>query len=405
MHTEITYNEHTLQAEEDHSVNRAKKLILCILFIMGLAVAQAMAETGPSGSDALRMEERISGLMEDMTLEEKVYQLFIVTPETVAGVERATKATGATQKGLTKYPVGGIIYFSANIVNESQITQMIANSQAFAKEKRGIGLFIAVDEEGGSIARVAGKLQTAKIDSMKKVGQRGDPKEAYEIGAAIAGDISPLGFNLDFAPVADVIIDGRNTEIGSRSFGSDPVLVSAMVEQVVKGLQENGVMATLKHFPGHGSTTDDSHKGTAATSRTISEMEQAEFLPFQAGIGAGAEFVMISHLTALEIDRDHPASLSKSIVTGLLREKLQFDGLVITDALKMRAVSGIYSSGEASVLALQAGVDVLLMPVNLVKAVQGILAAVESGRLSNERIEESVRRILCVKWKYGLLSP
>ena len=381
------------------------RMIVCIFLLSCFSYAWAGAENSTVGDDIMLMENRISDLLNSMTLEEKVYQLFIVKPESVAGVEKATKATEATQKGFSKYPVGGIVYFSTNIVKESQIKQMIASSQVYAKEKRGIGLFIAVDEEGGSIARVANNLETTKIDSMKKVGQRGDPSEAYQIGATIAGDISKLGFNLDFAPVADVIIEGRNTEIGSRSFGKDPSLVSAMVSQLVRGLQDNGVIGTLKHFPGHGSTIDNSHDGASITTRTLDDMEQTEFLPFQEGISAGVEFVMMSHLTAVEIDKEYPASLSQRIVTGILREKLNFEGVIITDALKMNAVSDSYTSDEAAVLALQAGVDVLLMPVNLSKAAGGILDAVEIGRISQDRIDESVRRILRVKWKYGLISP
>ena len=351
------------------------------------------------------MEGRIDALLSSMTLDEKIYQLFIVEPEAVAGVKTATKATEATRNGLKKYPVGGIVYFADNIVKEKQIKEMILNSQAYASGKLGIGLFIAVDEEGGTVSRVARKLDTTRFETMEEIGLRGDANEAYAVGATIAGDISRLGFNLNFAPVADVIIDRANTEIGTRSFGADPTQVSAMVGQVVKGLQENGVMATLKHFPGHGSTTDDSHKGESITTRTLAEMEQTEFLPFQAGIAAGAEFVMMSHLTAVEIDGDSPASLSKIIITELLRDKLGFEGLVITDSLQMKAIADLHSSGETAVRALEAGVDMLLMPVSLSGAAKGIQKAVDSGRLTEERIDRSVRRILRAKWEYGLIKP
>lgn len=351
------------------------------------------------------MESRIVSILKSLTLEEKIYQLFIVEPEAVAGVKTATKATEATRKGLNKYPVGGIVYFADNIASEEQIKEMIANSQAYAAKKRGIGLFIAVDEEGGTVSRVAGKLNTTRFEPMEVIGARGDAQEAYTVGAAIAGDISRLGFNLDFAPVADVIIDSANTEIGSRSFGTDPAQVSVMVGQVVKGLQDNGVMATLKHFPGHGSTTANSHEGESISTRTLTQMEQAEFLPFQEGMEAGAEFVMISHLTAVEIDKESPASLSKTIITDILRDKLGFEGLVITDSLQMKAVANLNSSGETAVRALEAGADVLMMPVNLSDAARGIRKAVDSGRLTEERIDESVQRILNIKWEYGLIEP
>lgn len=374
----------------------AALLLLCMPpFSHAQAASLNPAETLASKADAL---------LAQMSPDEQIYQLFIVKPEAVAGVEVATRATLATQTGLKKYPVGGIVYFSDNLVKEKQVKEMIANAQGFAKAAHGIGLFIGVDEEGGSVARVAQKLGTTRFGTMKSIGARGDEQEAYDLGATIARDISGLGFNLDFAPVADVIIDGRNTEIGARSFGRDPVLASKMVSQVVRGLQENGIISTLKHFPGHGSTTDNSHYTTSITDRTLAQMEQAEFLPFQAGIGAGAAFVMISHLTAVNIDDTSPASLSKAVITDILREKLGYEGLVITDALTMKAVSGKYTSGEAAVRAIQAGADVLLMPASLSGAVKGIQKAVKDGRLAPERIAQSVRRILLVKLKYGLIA-
>jgi beta-N-acetylhexosaminidase len=370
--------------------------------MFGLSGAFISAGAEPSANT---VNQQVDELISQMTLHDKICQLFIMKPEDVAGVKIATKATKATRNGLTKYPVGGIVYFSDNIVNEDQVKALISNSQSFAMDKLGIGLFIAVDEEGGTIARVAEKLNTTRFEPMGVIGLRGDEKEAYAMGAAIAQDIARLGFNLNFAPVADVIIDQANTEIGSRSFGTDPELVSKMVIQVVKGLQENGVMATLKHFPGHGSTTADSHKGTSVTIRTLEEMEQVEFLPFIAGMNAGADMVMISHLTAASIDETSPASISKTIITGILREKLGFEGIVITDALMMKAISDLYPPEEAAVRALEAGADMLLMPVSLPDAVKGIKTALDSGRLTQERIDQSVRRILFAKCKYGLITP
>jgi beta-N-acetylhexosaminidase len=378
-----------------------KKAVTCLICTFLLMASGCFAKASAEED----MESRIDSILKSMTLEEKIYQLFIVEPEAVADVKTATKATEATRKGLNKYPVGGIVYFADNIAAEEQIKKMIANSQAYAAKKRGISLLIAVDEEGGTISRVADKLNTTRFEPMEVIGARGDAREAYTVGATIAGDISRLGFNLDFAPVADVIMDSANTEIGSRSFGTDPALVSDMVGQVVKGLQENGVMATLKHFPGHGSTTANSHEGESISTRTLFEMEQAEFLPFQEGMAAGAEFVMMSHLTAVEIDKESPASLSKTIITDILRDKLGFEGLVITDSLQMKAAADLNSSGETAVRELEAGVDVLLMPVNLYDAARGIEKAVDSGRLTEERIDESVRRVLNVKWEYGLIEP
>ena len=384
-------------------VRKAFCWLLCAMMILLCTLPSANAAS-VSEDEAEAMKSKADALLAQMSLDEMICQLFIVKPEAVAGVKLATKATQATQKGLAKYPVGGIIYFGHNLVTKGQVKKMIANSQSFAKKTHGIGLFIGVDEEGGSVTRVARKLGTTRFGSMKSIGTRGDEKEAYDLGAAIAVDISSLGFNLNFAPVADVIINGKNTEIGARSFGTDPALVSKMVRQVVKGLQDNGVISTLKHFPGHGSTIANSHYTTSITDRTLEQMEQTEFLPFQAGIDAGAEFVMISHLTAVNIDDTSPASLSQTIITGLLRDKLKYEGLIITDSLIMEAVAGKYSSGESAVRAIAAGADMLLMPVSLSGAVKGIKQAIKDGRLTEARIAQSVRKILLVKLKYGLIA-
>ena len=234
---------------------------------------------------------------------------------------------------------GGIIYFSTNLVSTDQVTEMIQNIQTYSKEATGRGLFIGVDEEGGTVARVADTLGTTQFDDMSVYGESGDTAEAYNIGSTQAKELSALGFNVNFSPVADVLTNEDNTVVKERSFGSDPDLVSGMVTQVVKGLTDGGMLCAPKHFPGHGSTGGDTHDGFASSDRTLEELEACDFKPFEAAIAAGAPMVMVGHMTMTAIDEDSPASLSHEIVTGLLREQLGYDGIIITDALNMDAIT------------------------------------------------------------------
>ena len=344
----------------------------------------------------LLIGQKAEKIKNKMTLDEKIYQLFFVTPESITGVKTVTQAGDTTKKALKSYPVGGIIYFSANIKTCSQVSDMISKTQSYSKTP----LFIGVDEEGGRVARISGNPQMGfeKIDAMEKIGKTGDPKKSYAVGKKIAANISPLGFNVDFAPVADIITNPKNTEIGDRSFGKDPELVSRMIEQQVLGLQAHGIGAALKHFPGHGSTQADTHKGYSESFRTLKELRATEFLPFQAGIQAGADFVLMSHMSLVHVNKSKiPASLSKKIVTDILKTELSFNHLVITDSLSMGAITSRYTSAQTAVMALEAGVDMLLMPKNLKDAFAAIKAAVASGKISEKRIDESVLKILQVK--------
>ena len=353
--------------------------------------------TEVSGGEEL--EKKIQAQISEMSLEEKIYQLFFVTPESLTGVDMVTQAGDATKTALEQYPVGGIIYFSQNIENEEQITTMTSNSQSYSK----IPLFIGVDEEGGSlVARIANNpnFQVSTFPDMKEIGASGDPSKAYEVGSSIGSYLKKYGFNMDFAPDADVLINPENTAIGSRSFGSDPQLVSQMVAEEVRGLEEQNVTAVLKHFPGHGSTAEDSHNGAAVVNRSLDELRSAEFLPFEAGIQAGADVIMVGHLQVPQvIPDDTPASLSSVMITDILRNELGFDGLVITDSLSMGAVTEYYTSAEAAVMCIQAGGDMLLIPEDFHQAYQGVLDAVNNQTLSEERINESLTRILRVKYK------
>ncbi len=349
------------------------------------------------------VKEKAKAVLSEMTLEERLYQLFIVAPEQLTGAKNVTKANESIKAALEKFPVGGIIFFSNNIVSRNQCVDMISNMQSYNK----LGLFISVDEEGGKVVRIGNKasMGMAAFPSMGSIGSLDDVSKAYEVGFTIGSEIKELGFNLDFAPVADVFSNPLNTVIGDRAFGRDPEKVASMLAACVRGFGDTEVFCTLKHFPGHGDTEADSHHGAVQTTKTLEELRQCELIPFRAGIEAGAPFVMVGHINTPEITtEDMPASLSKEIIKGILREELEFDGVVITDSMSMKAITNQYSSAEAVVKALQAGADIILMPENLQDAIEGIQGALTTGGLTEDRINESVLRILEMKILGGIIA-
>lgn len=346
----------------------------------------------------------VESMLTDMTLDEKIHQLFIITPEALTGFGQVTQFGDASKQALDEHPVAGLIYFSANLEDAAQTRDMLTSTQDYAKEATGMGMFLAVDEEGGTVARVADNLGTTAMESMQTYGERGNKEEAFTVGSTIGNDIHGFGFNLDFAPVADVnLCDGN--ELGDRIFSDDPALVGDMVAGVTQGLQSTGVAATLKHFPGLGAEDGNAHTDDAIViDRSLDELRAEEFVPFQIGIEAGADFVMVSHQIVTGIGDDVPASLSKIVCTDLLRSELGFDGIIITDSFQMNTISGSHTSAEAAVMAIQAGVDIVLMPENFEEALQGVHNAVENGDISEQRIDESVRRVLAEKEKLGLIA-
>ena len=354
----------------------------------------------PSEQETISVQQQIDSCLEDMTLEEKVAQLFIIQPEAILDVGTAVAAGDATREAINQNPVGGFIYFGDNLQSKEQTQEMLKNVQTYSMERTGFPAFLSVDEEGGTVARVAGtgNFDIPKIGDMADIGAAGDVDAAKQVGEDIGSYLAELGFNLDFAPVADVWSNPENTVIRDRSFGNDPELVSDMAIAVSDGLEEKGILSTYKHFPGHGATSADTHKGYAYTDKTLEELEACELIPFQRCIADGAKIIMAAHISVPNVTGDDtPTSLSKTMVTDILREKMGYTGLVVTDAMNMGAITEEYTSAEAAVKALQAGVDVVLMPENYQQAYQGVLDAVADGTLTEERIDESVTRILTVK--------
>lgn len=343
-------------------------------------------------------------VLDGMTLEQKVGQMFMVTPEALTGVSTMTEVGNGTRNAIKEVPVGGIIYFAKNMTSQKQMKKIISSTQDYAVEACGIGLFTAVDEEGGDVARCAQKLGTTKFENMAHYGKENDSKTAYKIGSTIGKDLKALGFNVDFAPVADVNICSSN-ELGERIFSDDPNVVANMASYVVKGLQDEGVCATLKHFPGLGAEKGNTHtNSTVVIERSLEELRQTEFIPFAEGINAGADFVLVGHQTVTGFDDDLPCDLSYKAVTEMLRGELGFEGIAITDSQQMNTISKVYTSGEAAKLSIKAGIDIILMPVDYREAVNAVCEAVRSGEIPEKRIDESVMRILRKKYDLGLLK-
>lgn len=340
------------------------------------------------------VDETLAG----MTLHEKVCQMMFVTPEELTGEDGVTVAGDATRQALENYPVGGIVYFAKNLESQDQVKEMIDNSQKYSS----IGLFVATDEEGGVVNRLMDTVGTTYIGSMYYYKDDGD-ETAYENAYTIANDMSALGFNLDFAPVADVWSNPDNTVIGERAYSDDYAQAAELVGNAVKGFNDGGVMCTLKHFPGHGDTAEDSHYSSAYVHRTKEEIMADEMQPFRSGIEAGAEFVMVGHLIVPDID-EVPATLSYKIATGILRDELKFEGVAITDSFEMESIADNYSVDDAVVMSVKAGMDMILQPKDMASAVNSIEQAVADGELSEDRIDESVRRILTLKESRGLLK-
>ena len=324
-------------------------------------------------------------------------------PEDEAALAAAKLAGEATKAAIESQPVGGLVYFAKNLENRAQTVTLLENSQSYSK----IPLFLGVDEEGGTVSR----LKTSGLDidtgvgTMQSIGQTADPAAAYAAGQEIAGNLHALGFNLDFAPVTDVS-SGKNAAIGSRSFGTDPELCASMAGIISNALTDGGVIPCLKHFPGYGGATADDHEGSVTVDKTLEELESCDLIPYRRLLaGQNVPFIMVTHLSYPALTGgDTPADLSSEIVTDLLRNKLGYSNVIITDSHQMASITDHYTSAEAAVAAIAAGCDMVLMPEDLQEAFDGLKAAVEDGTLTEARIDESVRRILTVKAAYGLLK-
>ena len=343
-----------------------------------------------------------------MTLREKVGQLFVIRPdqlETSLSPDKihdprkfgVKSISPLMRKTLKQYPAGGFAVFGKNFDSPVQLRRYTQDLKSLCK----IPPVMAIDEEGGQISRIANHkgFKVRKYESMSAIGKSGHVKEA---ASYIASYLKDYGFNLNFAPVADVNTNPENIVIGDRSFSSDPKKAAPMVVNYMKGLHEEGIAACIKHFPGHGDTSGDSHKGYVETSKSWEELLNCEMITFKAAIKAGAPLIMTAHVSLPKVIGDKtPGTLSSLILTGKLRGELGYKGIIITDAMGMGAISQHYDPAQSAVMCLKAGADIILMPENLPLAFEAVLKAVEDGTLSEERIDESVSRVLALKQSLG----
>lgn len=381
------------------------------------AAALALAATGSvpaqaaPESDAPGQNARVAAATRFMSLEEKVGQLFF---QNVYGSDATTPdvrniplyGVASPAEVVQKYHLGGVIYFAwtDSVKNPTQITGL---SNGLQKAAIGSGahvpLMIATDQEQGVVTRI-GPPATQFPGSMA-LGAGRSVDDARTAAAITGQELKAMGINTNFAPVADVNVNALNPVIGTRSFSSDPTLVSSMVAAQVKGYQKDaGIIATAKHFPGHGDTATDSHTGIPIITHTKAQWQQIDAPPFKAAIKAGVNMIMSGHLVVPALDPSgDPATLSRPILTDILRKELGYKGVIITDSLGMQGVRDKYGDGEVAVRAVLAGVDNLLMAPDMDAAYNAVLAAVESGRISERRLNESVARILLLKLKQGIL--
>jgi beta-N-acetylhexosaminidase len=360
----------------------------------------------PEELDEVTLDGLTNDIVKNMTLKQKLGQMFIVNLDlldTSKGDGYGHKMLSHNmKKSIKKYSIGGVIFFSKNIKNEKQTKKFIKQLQ----KSSSMPMFVSVDEEGGSVSRLGTvpAMKVTKFDDMNKIGATGDSTKAKEIGDVLGEELDQLGFNMNFAPVADVYSNPKSG-MKERCFSADKEVVAAMVKEEVKAMQKHNVSATLKHFPGIGGSNGDTHLEKTYCTKTIKQLRKKDFIPFQAGIDAGVDCVMISHVVLNKVqEEEEPSSVSKLVVTDILRNELDFDGLVITDAFNMKAITNEYHADEAAVAAVQAGVDVVLMPENLGKAYKGLHKAVKKGTITEERIDQSVKRIIRTKLSRGVIS-
>ena len=369
-----------------------------------------------SGGDS----EAIKAIIDKMTLEQKVAQLFVVSPETLTGVDSVQYAGDMTYQALQDYPVGGIVFAKDNIDSSSQFGTMTDNLQSYSEEISGLPLFLAAAEEGGS-ASVLGNNDNldeyyensysddgsdyssssansvhSGAPSMSEIGRKDDSTNAYEAGKSIGSLMSAYGLNLDLAPVADVL-SGNSTGIGNRTFGTDAQTVSDMALEVIRGIQEEDVNAAMKYFPGYGAASSNM-SGFPVINSSLDELKKKEFLPYSNAIAQGLDFVMVGHISVPNVTGDDtPASLSEKMISEVLRKDLGFKGIVMTDYLNDKTIVKNYGAADAAVKAIQAGADLLLEPDDLEAAYEGVLKAVKKGDITEDRLDESIYRILRVK--------
>lgn len=350
----------------------------------------------------------ILNVINNMSLEEKIGQMFIIriemlNPEYISDKESGktiihTDITDEMKDTYSNYPCGGFILFSKNITDEEQLKSLTSSIH----ELSDLTPIVSIDEEGGSVSRIANNsnFDVVRFQCNEKIAESGNTDKAYELGYMIGSYLKEYGIDLDFAPVADINTNPNNKVIGQRAFGSDPYTAAKMVNMAIAGFHDVGMATCIKHFPGHGDTSSDSHLGRVYTYKTWDELKQAELIPFEYGISKETEMIMVGHISAPNITgNDDPATLSYELLTNKLRNELGYQGVIISDSFEMGAITEYYETKDALIKAINAGVDIILMPENYIEAFECVKQAVLDNEITEERINESVYRILSMKNK------
>ena len=372
-------------------------LILTMVAIIVFGVFRLMGQS-PMDSEVGAASEiaKVSRWMEQMSIDDKVGQMIIMTND-------EQSVTDEFKEELLEVRPGGYILMVPNITTYTRTKRMLEEFDGISRHEYGIEdlpMILAVDEEGGNVQRLlyVEDKEATNVPYMYEIGKINDNELAYKVGKVIGEEVRSLGLNLTFAPSVDIITNSNNTVIGKRSFGENKEIVAKMAMSVAAGIESVGVGTAYKHFPGHGDTAIDSHIDLPVLNKDWDELEDVELYPFQEAINNGAEMIMVGHIAVG--GRDIPASLDKDAISSILRKRMGFDGLIVTDALNMGAIINNYTSEEIAVAAVKAGEDLLLMPVDARVAKKAILDAIETGEITEERIDESVRRILNYKVKH-----
>ncbi|MDY3770748.1 MAG: glycoside hydrolase family 3 N-terminal domain-containing protein [Lachnospiraceae bacterium] len=341
------------------------------------------------------LEEMVASQIAGMSIEQKVAALFFVTPEQLLGIETPVTEVGSSiSEKLNQYPVGGIVLKEGNITSAEGLSEMVSNLQVFTQNS----LFIGISDEGGEDSPfITSGISENVIASQKETAESLGNTGAYSAGISLGSELKQFGFNVDFAPLADVSLkDGSIAE--QKGFGKDAATNAELARNVVKGLTDQSIFAGVKYFPGYGDATQEGNSGQIISQRTRDDLKE-EYAPYQEAIDAGAKFLMISHVSLPKIRGDkRPASLSPEIITDIVREEWGYDGIVITDYMDKSCIYQKYTYAEAAVGAIEAGADMILSTKNFAKSYNGILDAVKKGQLTEERIDQSLTRIYKVKF-------
>ncbi|MBW9171119.1 beta-N-acetylhexosaminidase [Clostridium estertheticum] len=333
--------------------------------------------------------------VDSMNLDEKIGQLVIV------GLDGYSINNNITNL-IKQHKVSGVILFSKNVENSNQLVSLI-NSIKSNNSLNKAPLFVSVDEEGGRVSRMPYELK--KLPSNQIIGNLNDSDLSYNIGKIIGDELKIYGFNMDFAPVLDINSNPNNPIIGDRSFGNNSKIVSKLGIKTMKGMSNNNIIPVIKHFPGHGDTSVDSHVGLPVVNKDINLLNNFELLPFKNAIKNNADAIMVAHILLSKIDNENPASMSKVVITDILRKKLKFNGVVITDDMTMAAIIKYNDIGDAAIKSFNSGSDIILVCHeydNELKVINSLKTAVQNKTISEKRLNESVYRILKLKEKYKI---